>query len=75
MAETMGENSVAVAWGRDSQARGVNGSTLVIAEWEDWDIKSVITLKVGENGIKENTWYKNVNGKAVEVEQYGNSSI
>ena len=73
--------AIAVAWGYMSKARGVKGSYIVLAEWEgivddpchwnqeDWKLKKAKMFLVDGKKIKENVWYRLVDGKAVEVEE------
>ena len=73
-------NSVAVAWGPEAMAKGVKGSTLVLAEWkridngawywkeEAWEFLGSLMARVDGEKIKENTWYTLKNGELVEVE-------
>ena len=58
---------VAVAWGKGSSARGVIGSHLVLSEWSDTDelINAVMIVVDGEK-IKENVFYRLVNGEVTE---------
>ena len=58
---------IAVAWGKGSSASGVIGSHLVLSEWSDADelINAVMTVVDGEK-IKENTFYRLVNGEVTE---------
>ena len=74
------QNSVAVAWGPEAMAKGVKGSTLVLAEWEridndarywkeeTWDFKGSLMVRVDGEKVKENTWYTLKNGELMEVE-------
>ena len=74
------QNSVAVAWGPEAMAKGVKGSTLVLAEWkridndaryweeEAWDFIGSLMVRVDGEKVKENTWYTLKNGELVEVE-------
>lgn len=74
------QNSVAVAWGPEAMAKGVKGSTLVLAEWkridndawywkeEVWDFIGSLMVRVDGEKVKENTWYTLKNGELVEVE-------
>ena len=74
------QNSVAVAWGPEAMAKGVKGSTLVLAEWERinndarywkeeaWDFIGSLMVRVDGKKVKENTWYTLKNGELVEVE-------
>ena len=73
------ENSVAVAWGPESRAKGVVGATLVFAEWEkndgeywkeeSWTFKGSMMVRVDGEKIKENTWYTMKNGEIVEAKE------
>ena len=61
-------------------AKGVKGSTLVLAEWkridndawywkeETWDFKGSLMVRVDGKKVKENTWYTLKNGELMEVE-------
>ena len=72
-------NSVAVAWGPEAMAKGVKGSTLVLAEWkridndawywkeETWDFIGSLMVRVDGEKVKENTWYTLKNGELAEV--------
>lgn len=72
-------NSVAVAWGPEAMAKGVKGSTLVLAEWkridndawywkeEAWEFVGSLMVRVDGEKVKENTWYTLKNGELVEV--------
>ena len=72
-------NSVAVAWGPEAMAKGVKGSTLVLAEWERidndawywkeeaWDFIGSLMVRVDGEKVKENTWYTLKNGELAEV--------
>ena len=74
------QNSVAVAWGPEAMAKGVKGSTLVLAEWkridndaryweeEAWDFIGSLMVRVDGEKVKENTWYTLKNGELMEVE-------
>ena len=79
MTEAGHPNSVAVAWGPKSKAKGVLGSYLVFAEWEDiddgeiweecrWGFKGAKMARVDGEFIKTDTWYKLVDGEIVEAE-------
>ena len=68
-----GKESVAIVTGKDGRARGVLGSWIVLTERGDLDgniypIKKVKAFKVDGVNIKENTFYRLVDGKPVEVE-------
>ena len=70
-------NSVAVAWGPESKAKGVIGATLVFAEWsqlsnkrwkEDaWEFRGSMMVRVDGKNIKEDTWYWMKDGKIAEA--------
>lgn len=73
------ETDEAVACGPESKAKGVLGSYLVFAEWEDtddgetweecrWDFKGANMARVDGESIKADTWYKLVGGELVECE-------
>ena len=61
-------------------AKGVKGSTLVLAEWkridndacywkeEAWEFVGSLMVRVDGKKVKENTWYTLKNGELVEVE-------
>ena len=73
-------NSVAVSWGPEAMAKGVKGSTLVLAEWkridndawywkeEAWEFVESLMIRVDGEKVKENTWYTLKNGELMEVE-------
>jgi hypothetical protein len=68
-----GKESVALVTGKDSIARGALGCWIVLTERGDFDgvtcpIKEVRAFKVDGVNIKENTFYRLVDGKPVEVE-------
>lgn len=62
-----GKDSVAVAFGVGSKAKGALGCYIALAEWERTDdgykLKSFKSHKVDGKTIKPDTWYKLVNGK------------
>lgn len=67
-----GKESVAIVTGKDGRARGVLGSWIVLTDRGDLDeniypIKEVKAFKVDGVNIKENTFYRLVDGKPVEV--------
>ena len=67
-----GRESVAIVTGKDSMAKGAPGCWIVLTERGDWDgttcpIKEVKAFKVDGEKIKADTFYKLVNGQAVEV--------
>ena len=68
-----GKESVAIVTGKDSIARGALGCWIVLTERGDFDgvtfpIKEVKAFKVDGVNIKENTFYRLVDGKPVEVD-------
>ena len=68
-----GKESVALVTGKESIARGALGCWIVLTERGDFDgvafpIKEVKAFKVDGANIKENTFYRLVDGKPVEVE-------
>ena len=72
------KDSVAVAWGYKSKARGVLGSYLVLADWDgnknrfnkpsEWTLKGAKMVRVDGDTIKENVWYTMRNGEIVEAD-------
>ena len=72
------KESIAVAWGYKSKAKGVLGSYLVFADWEGdedrywiqecWTLKGAKMVRVDGETIKENTFYTMENGELIEVE-------
>ena len=68
-----GKESVAIVTGKDGRARGALGCWIVLTERGAFDgvtypIKEVKAFKVDGVNIKENTFYRLVDGKPVEVE-------
>ncbi len=71
--------SIAVAWGYKSRAKGVLGAYLVFADWEGdeneywrpdtWTLKDAKMVQVDGEKIKPDTWYKIENGEVVESEE------
>lgn len=70
-AKVSGKDSVAVVTGRDSKAAGALGDWIVLTERYDWSldyrIKDVKAFKVDGEKIQPNTFYKLVDGEAVEA--------
>ena len=70
------KESIAVAWGYKSKAKGVKGAYLVFADWEgnedeyynpdSWTLKGAKMVQVDGEIIKENTWYVIENGEIIE---------
>ena len=72
-AKVIGKESIAIVTGKDSKAAGSLGDWLVLTERGEWNgdtcpIKEVKAFKVDGKKIKADTFYKLVNGKAVEIE-------
>ena len=72
-AKVSGKESVAIVTGKDSKAAGAIGDWIVLTERGDWNgetypIKEVKAFKVDGDKIKADTFYKLVNGEAVEIE-------
>jgi hypothetical protein len=73
-ASVEGKESIACGLGIENKAKGILGAWLVLAEWYedencDWHLKEVKSALVDGGKIKENTWYKLLNGEFVEVEE------
>ena len=70
-AKVSGKGSVAVVTGRDSKAAGALGDWIVLTERYDWErdyqIKDVKAFEVDGEKIQPNTFYKLVDGEAVEA--------
>ena len=68
-----GENSFAIATGIKSKAKGKLGCYIAVAEWEKvnnkWQIKDFKAHKVDGEIIKEDTFYRLVNGEFVEADE------
>ena len=67
-----GKDSIAIVTGKDSKAKGALGCWIVLTEREDWNgetypIKNVKAFKVDGKVIKVDTYYKLIDGEAVEV--------
>ena len=72
-ASVEGKDSIAIVTGKDSKAKGSLGCWIVLAEREDWNgetypIKEVKAFKVDGKTIKENTYYKLIDGEPVEID-------
>ena len=70
-AKVSGKESVAIVTGKDSKAAGSLGDWIVLTERGEWNgdtcpIKEVKAFKVDGEKIKADTYYKLVDGKAVE---------
>ena len=71
-AKVSGKESIAIVTGKDSKAAGALGDWIVLTERGEWNgdtypIKEVKAFKVDGEKIKADTFYKLVNGEAVEV--------
>ena len=71
-AKVSGKESVAIVTGRDSKAAGALGDWIVLTERGEWNgdtcpIKEVKAFKVDGEKIKADTFYKLVDGEAVEA--------
>ena len=69
-AEVSGCGSIAITTGHDSKSKADNGGAIVcVYRDSNGDLIHIKASKVGENGIKANTWYTlDVDGEFVEVE-------
>ena len=73
VASVSGKESVAIATGIEAVAKGALGCWLVLGEQEKdgdgaWHFVDVKTFKVDGEIIKADTYYKLVNGEAIETE-------
>ena len=70
-ANTKGVNAVAVALGKRGRAKAGQGGALCLVSWDEHsNIAAIRASKVGENGIKADTWYElSSDGDFVEVEE------
>lgn len=60
-----GDQSIAVATGKDGKAKGALGSWIVLSEWQNDNIIDVQSFKVDGVNIKPDVFYRLVNGKPV----------
>ena len=72
-ASVEGKDSIALAFGIESKAKGALGCYIVLAEWGEDDegnrqLKTVECHKVDGKTVKPDTWYTLKNGKFMEVE-------
>ena len=72
-ASVEGKESIAIVTGKAGKAKGSLGSWLILTERGEWDgdtypILDVKSFKVDGEVIKADTWYKLIDGQAVEVE-------
>ena len=73
LASVEGKESIVIVTGKDSKAKGSLGSWIILTERGEWDgdtypILDIKSFKVDGEVIKADTWYKLIDGKAVEVE-------
>ncbi|WP_447315891.1 hypothetical protein ACNHI6_06675 [Klebsiella michiganensis] len=70
-AEVSGSHSVAAAFGIESKARAsVNSAIVLCYRNDEGELIHIRASKVGENGIKPDTWYTlNADGQFVEFEE------
>ena len=71
-AKVSGKESIAIVTGKDGKAAGALGDWIVLTERGEWNgevypIKEVKAFKVDGKKIKADTFYKLVNGEAVEA--------
>ena len=69
-AKVSGRGSVAIAIGRNSKSKADNGGAIVCVYMDcNGNLMHIKASKVGENGIKANTWYTlDANGEFIEVD-------
>jgi len=66
--EASGKNFVIVCAGKDSQAKGVDGTLIALTHYVDNLPEKIVTGKIGTDGLKVDTWYSlDNNGKFIEV--------
>jgi hypothetical protein len=67
-----GKHSVAISTGIESRARADETGAIVLVYRDpdnEWAIKHIFAAKVGESGIKADTWYSlNADGEPFECE-------
>ena len=73
VASVEGKESIVLVTGKGSKAKGSLGCWIILTECGEWDgytypILDVKSFKVDGEVIKADTWYKLIDGKAVEVE-------
>ena len=66
-AETSGAHAVAANAGNGPARAGASGAIFIVERNQRDEIIAVFASRVGENGIKANTWYALREGKPVEV--------
>ena len=62
-----GEQCLAVAWGKDSRAKGKLGTWLVVTEYDSGMILNAKLVQVDGLTVKDETWYTLKNGEMVEA--------
>ena len=66
-----GDSAVVMAAGYNSQVKAKKGSWITLAEWDrldgNWTPVCVKTEQVDGERIKEDTWYKLINGQFTEI--------
>lgn len=63
-----GEDNVIAIVGKEGRFRGVNGTPVCVADYgEDGKCRGFVTGRIGENGLKENTFYTVQDGRFVEA--------
>lgn len=63
-----GEDNVLAIVGKEGRFRGVNGTPVCVADYgEDGKCRGFVTGRIGENGLKENTFYTVLDGRFVEA--------
>ena len=69
-AATFNKNGIAMACGKNSKAKGVIGSYIVLTEWNDTsdELIEAKMIRVDGKKIKADTWYKLKSGDFVECE-------
>ena len=69
-AKVSGRGSIAIATGHNSKSKADNGGAIVCVYRDcNGNLMHIKASKVGENGIKANTWYTlNTDGEFIEVE-------
>ena len=72
-ASVEGKESIVIVTGKASKAKGAFGCWIILTERGEWDgdtypILDVKSFKVDGEVIEADTWYKLIDGKAVEVE-------
>ena len=64
-----GKSSIAVAWGKESKAKGAKGCYIVLAEYdEECNLINARMRKVDGKKIKADTFYTLKDGKVIEAE-------